>query len=71
MVPPEIIVTCAPDNIPKALVQQLGDNGTMILPVGSGVQRLIIMRKTKGKIHQEADLPVRFVPMVKKQVGSY
>ena len=61
-----IIVTCAPEDVPQALVDQLKDGGRMILPVGGiGYQRLVILRKNAGKIIQEDDLPVRFVPMVK------
>ncbi|MDP2932945.1 MAG: protein-L-isoaspartate O-methyltransferase, partial [bacterium] len=60
-----IIVTCAPEDMPQALVDQLKDGGRMILPLGVGFQRLVILQKKAGKIHQEDDLPVRFVPMVK------
>ena len=60
-----IIVTCAPDDVPPELLKQLKDGGRMILPVGAGSQRLVILRKIKGKIIKEDDLPVRFVPMVK------
>lgn len=59
-----IIVTCAPDKVPPKLVEQLKEGGRMILPVGTWSQRLIILRKKKGKIIRENDLPVRFVPMV-------
>ena len=59
-----IIVTCAPDDVPQALVDQLKEGGRMIVPVGSGFQRLVILRKEAGKIRREEDLPVRFVPMV-------
>lgn len=62
-----IIVTCAPENIPSALVDQLQEGGRMILPVGSGFQRLVILRKKNGKIQEEDDLPVRFVPMVRQK----
>ena len=61
-----IIVTCAPKTIPPNLVSQLKDQGRMILPVGSYYQRLVILRKKKGRLFLEKDLPVRFVPMVKK-----
>jgi protein-L-isoaspartate(D-aspartate) O-methyltransferase len=59
-----VIVTCAPKNIPEKLVRQLKEGGRMIVPVGSFSQRLMILRKKNGKIIQEKDLPVRFVPMV-------
>lgn len=59
-----IIVTCAPEAPPPALVAQLKEGGRMIVPVGEGSQRLVILRKQHGKIIQEDDLPVRFVPMV-------
>ena len=36
----------------------------MILPLGSDFQRLVILRKKKGELDMEEDLPVRFVPMV-------
>lgn len=59
-----IIVTCAPDQIPKALVDQLKDGGRMILPVGIGIQQLIILEKTGDTFKQIPDMHVRFVPMV-------
>ena len=59
-----IIVTCAPEKVPKKLVEQLKEGGRMILPVGKYFQRLVILRKKKGKIIRENDLSVRFVPMV-------
>jgi protein-L-isoaspartate(D-aspartate) O-methyltransferase len=59
-----IIVTCAPEKVPQKLVEQLKEGGRMILPVGKWSQRLIILRKKKGKVKKENDLHVRFVPMV-------
>jgi len=59
-----IIVTCAPDDIPPTLVDQLREGGRMIAPVGRHGQRLVILRKKGGKVETEEDLPVRFVPMV-------
>ncbi len=60
-----IIATCAPDEIPAALVAQLKDGGRMILPVGTGVQRLVVLEKTGDTFREIPDLYVRFVPMVK------
>lgn len=59
-----IIVTCAPADVPQTLVDQLKDGGRMILPLGTGFQRLVILRKKGGKVRQEGDIGVRFVPMV-------
>ena len=58
-----IIVTCAPDHVPQPLIEQLKDGGRMIIPVGSGDQELILLRKHGGKLERRAVLPVRFVPM--------
>ncbi len=59
-----IIVTCAPEKIPAALVDQLKDGGRMIIPVGAmGEQDLVLLRKSGGKLERRAVLPVRFVPM--------
>ncbi len=62
----DIIITCAPEHIPQALVNQLREGGRMILPLGVGVQRLVILRKISGRIEKVDDLPVRFVPMVRR-----
>jgi len=60
-----IIVTCAPEEVPEKLVEQLKEGGRMILPVGrSYSQRLVILRKITGKVKKEDDLSVMFVPMV-------
>lgn len=63
-----IIVTCAPEELPEKLVEQLEEGGRMILPLGDyRSQRLVIIRKESGKTFIEEDLPVRFVPMIKKE----
>ncbi len=59
-----IIVTCAPDHVPKPLVDQLKEGGRMIIPVGAyGAQELYLLEKANGQLRQGAVLPVRFVPM--------
>ena len=62
-----IIVTCAPENIPPKLVEQLREGGIMVIPVGpvNGVQKLIKGVKRAGKMVISDELPVRFVPMVR------
>jgi protein-L-isoaspartate(D-aspartate) O-methyltransferase len=60
-----IIVTCAPDKVPQALVDQLKDDGRMVIPVGDRfAQQLYLFEKKNGQLKQSATLPVRFVPMV-------
>jgi protein-L-isoaspartate(D-aspartate) O-methyltransferase len=59
-----IIGTCAPEEVPPVLVEQLAEGGRMMLPVGKGIQRLVILRRRGGALIQEDDLPVRFVPMI-------
>ena len=59
-----IIVSCAPEMVPDTLVEQLGANGRMILPVGGISQKLVVLGKRAGEIYIRNDLPVRFVPMV-------
>jgi len=67
-----IIVTCAPDAIPPALVEQLREGGRMIIPVGpeNQVQELYLLEKRDGNIEQRSILPVRFVPMTGKEKGA-
>ncbi len=66
-----VIVTCAPDHIPQALVDQLREGGRMIIPVGDpGDQQLYLLQKRAAKIEQQAVLPVRFVPMTGKARDS-
>ena len=63
-----IIVTCAPENIPPALKDQLAEGGTMLIPVGrSYVQKLVLIKKKNGMMNEQSVLPVRFVPMVDEE----
>ena len=61
-----IMVTAAPDEVPAALVQQLKVGGLMAIPVGTGVQELLILRRTPTRMETLRTLPVRFVPMTGK-----
>src|SRR5881227_1076847 len=63
-----IIVTCAPDKVPQPLVDQLKDEGRMVIPVGDRfAQELYLLEKKNGQLKQSATLPVRFVPMTSEQ----
>jgi len=61
-----VIVTAAPDYVPIALIDQLRDNGSMVIPVGEahGVQFLKLLTKIGDSFTAKPLLPVRFVPMV-------
>ncbi len=63
-----IIVTCAPDHIPKPLLEQLKEGGRMVIPVGSIYQELLLIEKKGGKIFKKSIIPVRFVPMTGEHV---
>ena len=60
-----IVVTAAPDHLPRALVDQLAEGGLLVLPVGQAhEQRLERHRKREGQLVREDLGAVRFVPMV-------
>ena len=58
-----IIVTCAPDHIPKPLLEQLREGGRMVVPVGTHSQELKRIVKRSGKIETTDVISVIFVPM--------
>ncbi len=62
-----IVVTCAPEDIPPALVEQLKEGGRIIIPVGGrrGIQKMVYGEKQGGRLVTRNVLDVRFVPMVK------
>jgi len=62
-----IIVTAAPDEIPKALIQQLKVGACMVIPVGAqkSIQKLqIVIRTNKDDISITEHESVVFVPFV-------
>jgi protein-L-isoaspartate(D-aspartate) O-methyltransferase len=59
-----IIVTAAPPHIPKPLLDQVKVGGRIVLPVGEGLQDLLVLTKQPdGSFNRRPVLPVRFVPM--------
>lgn len=60
-----IVVTCAPEEVPAPLLDQLREGGRIVVPVGPRFpnQTLKVLRKEKGKIKEKSVIPVRFVPM--------
>jgi len=67
-----ILVTCAPSEVPEALIDQLKEGGRLVIPVGPLIrQNLLLFRKCDGKLVSETAIPVRFVPMIDEQGNSY
>jgi protein-L-isoaspartate(D-aspartate) O-methyltransferase len=66
-----IMVTAAADQIPKPLVDQLTNGGIMIIPVGTGDQRLLkVVKGQDGKVTEKMLMAVRFVPLVAGRAAS-
>ena len=61
-----IMVTAAPPQIPPKLIEQLKENGRMVVPVGpqNQTQILKLIVKTRDGIIEKDTHYVRFVPMV-------
>ena len=60
----KIIVTCSPEKIPLPLIEQLVENGIMIIPVGQRYeQTLVRLQKKEGKLERIDLVPSLFVPM--------
>jgi len=60
-----IIVTCAPNEVPQPLVDQLKEGGLMVIPMGEegGAQKLYLIKKKGGKLEKTELADVIFVPM--------
>ncbi len=62
-----ILVTAAAEKIPQPLIDQLAEDGKLVIPVGkpSAVQELQLVTKRKGKIETKHLTLVRFVPFMR------
>jgi protein-L-isoaspartate(D-aspartate) O-methyltransferase len=59
-----IIVTAASPEVPPPLLEQLGEGGRLVIPVGRlGSQVLEVVRREGEKFVHEKNLPVAFVPL--------
>jgi len=60
-----IMITAAAPRIPDPLIEQLAENGRLVMPLGEPgwVQQLIILEKKEGKVRRRDSILVRFVPM--------
>jgi protein-L-isoaspartate(D-aspartate) O-methyltransferase len=59
-----ISVAAGAPNIPVALLEQLSDPGTLVIPVGKFVdQELLVLTKCGGRIESRVSTTCRFVPL--------
>lgn len=60
-----IVVSAAAPSVPQSLLDQLSDNGKMVVPVGPpSAQELQLVRKQDGKTVVEVLEACRFVPLI-------
>jgi protein-L-isoaspartate(D-aspartate) O-methyltransferase len=66
-----ILVTAAAPRVPQPLIDQMAENGRLVIPVGGAwdIQELKLYRKRGAKLEISEVLPVRFVPMTGKVVN--
>jgi protein-L-isoaspartate(D-aspartate) O-methyltransferase len=64
-----IIVTAAAETIPQTLLDQLGEGGVMLAPIGphEGSQHIVKLTKSATGVARENLIPVRFVPLLPGQ----
>ena len=65
-----IVVTAAPERIPRPLLDQLAEGGRLVIPVGDRYQHLVRVTRTAEGFDREQVTPVRFVPMTGKAEGA-
>jgi protein-L-isoaspartate(D-aspartate) O-methyltransferase len=66
-----IIVTCATDKIPNALIEQLADGGRMVIPLGGyGYQELTLIKKKDNRIEKSFITGCIFVPMTGQHISK-
>jgi protein-L-isoaspartate(D-aspartate) O-methyltransferase len=57
------VAAAAEDDVPEALVEQLGPGGRLVAPVERGDQHLVLVRRTDGDVERTRLERVRFVPL--------
>lgn len=58
-----VILTAAPPDVPRPLLEQLADGGRLVAPVGVAVQDLVVVHRRGDDFRRDTLIPVRFVPM--------
>ena len=59
-----ILVAAAAAEVPAALLQQLAPGGRLVMPVGEGVQSLVLVENTPAGFERRELEAVRFVPLL-------
>jgi protein-L-isoaspartate(D-aspartate) O-methyltransferase len=64
-----IIVTAAAEHVPQTLIDQLADDGILVMPLGAhgGAQHIIRLNKSQTGIARSNLIAVRFVPLLPGQ----
>jgi protein-L-isoaspartate(D-aspartate) O-methyltransferase len=65
-----VILTAAPERVPRPLLDQLRVGGRLVAPVGRGFQDLVVITKTERGLVTEVIDAVRFVPMTGKAAAT-
>ena len=58
-----ILSAAAPASMPRAILDQLGEGGRCVIPIGAGDQDLWLIRKVNGELIERRLEPVKFVPL--------
>lgn len=68
----KIIVTAAAPTVPPPLIEQLAENGRLVIPVGDlYMQRLLIVEKRGGKLYKKWGIECVFVPLIGEYGWKY
>jgi protein-L-isoaspartate(D-aspartate) O-methyltransferase len=62
-----ILVGAAAPSVPETYIEQLADNGRLLIPLGNRDEQVLhLFTKKSGNLEREDIAPVRFVPLVGK-----
>lgn len=64
-----IIVTAAAKSLPKALLEQLEDDGALLVPIGEEEQVLTLVVRKGEQFIEHKMAPVRFVPLIAGEIS--